>query len=270
MFKFSNIICSFITLFFLTLTLKLKAQNDSLPGFSVTERSGWVVIGWNNPFPEITQLIIQRSNDSTTGFRSIMAMPDPTAVSNGFVDKKGGTGGMFYRIFYVLPGGRYAFTASKKPLQMITEQKTTVDTKDTILATAFEKLNPRETFESVKKIALIESVGRKDGKEILDKGNSNLKITGTDSLAIFQPSAFIFSNEEGNLILLLPDAEKRHYHLHVFREDGTAMFKMKNIKERHLTVDRSNFYQSGWFRFELYDGELLKEKNRFFIPPEGR
>ena len=63
----------------------------------------------------ITQLIIQRSADSLTGFRSIVSMPDPTSSTNGFVDKKSGSKLFFYRIFYVMPGSRYVFSESKKP-----------------------------------------------------------------------------------------------------------------------------------------------------------
>jgi hypothetical protein len=48
------------------------------------------------------------------------------------------------------------------------------------------------------------------------------------------------------------------------------MFHMRNIKEPQLLIDRSNFLHSGWFKYDLYEDEKLKEQNRFFIPPEGR
>jgi hypothetical protein len=270
--------------------MRLQAQNDSLPKFSLIERNGWVIIGWNNPYPELTQLIIQRSTDSSTAFRSIMSMPDPTAVSNGYVDKKGGSSNMFYRIFYVRPGGRYTFTAAKKPLHLAPENQTSKSshTSNSINASieADPMLNSGKTIplgnvdaektmtvgnvDPEKRVALVEAMGRKSERETKDKTNASLKIENPEFVSVFQPSAFIFSNEEGNLVLLLPEAEKRLYHLHIFKEDGTPLFKMKNIKEKHLIVDRSNFYQSGWFRFDLFDGDHLKEKNRFFIPPEGR
>ncbi len=280
----------FILLLLSASNMRLQAQNDSLPKFSLIERNGWVIIGWNNPYPELTQLIIQRSTDSSTAFRSIMSMPDPTAVSNGYVDKKGGSSNMFYRIFYVQPGGRYTFTAAKKPLHLAPENQTSKSshTSNSINASieADPMLNSGKTIplgnvdaektmtvgnvDPEKRVALVEAMGRKSERETKDKTNASLKIENPEFVSVFQPSAFIFSNEEGNLVLLLPEAEKRLYHLHIFKEDGTPIFKMKNIKEKHLIVDRSNFYQSGWFRFDLFDGDHLKEKNRFFIPPEGR
>ncbi len=72
------------------LSLETVKAQDSLPAFTVKERNGMVIIGWLNPHPELTQLIIQRSVDSLTGFRSIVSMPDPTSVSNGYLDKKPG------------------------------------------------------------------------------------------------------------------------------------------------------------------------------------
>ena len=295
---------SILLLIFLLLSapnMRLQAQNDSLPKFSLIERNGWVIIGWNNPYPELTQLIIQRSTDSSTAFRSIMSMPDPTAVSNGYVDKKGGSSNMFYRIFYVQPGGRYTFTVAKKPLHLAPENQTSktsntsnsinvskeadptlnagktiplgnVDAEKTMTLGNVdpEKIMASGNIDPEKRVALVEAMGRRSEKETKDKTNASLKIENPEFVSVFQPSAFIFSNEEGNLVLLLPEAEKRHYHLHIFKEDGSPLFKMRNIKERHLIVDRSNFYQSGWFRFNLFDGEHLKEKNRFFIPPEGR
>jgi hypothetical protein len=260
----SNILCFCLILFCLLCKTELRGQSDSLPQFSLTERNGIVFIGWNNPFSEITQLIIQRSTDSTKFFKSIMSMPDPAAISNGYVDKKEGGAQQYYRIFYVLPGGRYTFTAARKPLHIAEKKTITLPTTDSVRSVPIVQINP---LDSVKKKGLIKLIGKKEDQK---ETNPTLKPDIPDNKPVFEPSAFIFSNEEGNLILLLPEAEKRHYHLHVFKEDGTPVFKMRNIIDRYLLVDRSNFYQSGWFKFELYEGAVLKEKNRFFISPEDK
>lgn len=260
----SNILCISLIFFGISVNTELRGQTDSLPQFSLTERNGIVFIGWNNPFEEINQLIIQRSSDSTKFFKSIMSMPDPSAISNGYVDRKEGGAQQYYRIFYVLPGGRYTFTAARKPLHIEDKKTTNVRPTDSIRSSPVVQINP---LDSVKKKGLIQQVGKKEDQK---ETNPGLKLDIPDNKPVFEPSAFIFSNEEGNLILLLPEAEKRHYHLHVFKEDGTPVFRMRNITERYLLVDRSNFYQSGWFKFELYEGTVLKEKNKFFIPPEDK
>ena len=53
-----------------------------------------------------------------------------------------------------------------------------------------------------------------------------------------------------------------------FDEDDKLLFELSEIRDPDLTLDKTNFRHSGWFRFELYDGDQLKEKNKFFIPKE--
>lgn len=246
------------------LSLDTVKAEDSLPTFTVKERNGMVIIGWLNPHPELTQLIIQRSVDSLTGFRSIVSMPDPTAVSNGYVDKKPGIANSFYRIYYVNPGGRYLFTAAQKPIKESASQsgnasvKTllTAENADTINGTGIRSLTPDKALK----------LKRDTGPGINPSGKLDDNIREN----AFNPSGLIFTNNEGNLIIALPDANRKKFSLRVFKEDGTPMFQMKNIKEPQLLIDRSNFLHSGWFKYDLYEDERLREQNRFFIPPEGR
>jgi hypothetical protein len=193
-----------------------------------------------------------------------MAMPDPTALSNGYVDKKEGADSMYYRIFYVLPGGRYAFTPAKKPIHIEDRKLPSPPISAPPSVNTEIKSVP---WDTIKKKTPVQMIGKRNDERAT---NPDLKEIGVENKLYFEASAFIFTNEEGNLILLLPDAEKKQYDLYVFNENGSPVFKMKNIKERYLLVDKSNFYQSGWFKFELYEGNRIKEKNKFFIPPDGQ
>ncbi|MFN5423415.1 MAG: hypothetical protein ACK5AO_09115 [bacterium] len=229
--------------------IQTRAQ-DSLPVFEVQERNGMVIIGWKNPYPELTQLVIQRSYDSTKGFKSIMAMPDPSSVSNGYVDKTINAVNQYYRLFYVQPGGRYFFTASVKPRRSEPQ---------------IEKVNPQpeNVFEKVYEVLPVASLNKKDK---LNKIAPTSTLESTLPENLFTPSTLIFSNKDGDLIVALPEANQKKYLLKVYRENGLAVFTMKDIKDPQLLVDRSNFYHSGWFTFELYEGGKIKEKNKFFIP----
>lgn len=246
------------------LSLEMVKAQDSLPAFTVKERNGMVIIGWLNPHPELTQLIIQRSVDSLTGFRSIVSMPDPTAISNGYVDKKPGVANSYYRIYYVNPGGRYLFTASWKPVKdsLKISPNLTLQTSsnelnvDTINASGKRGLTPDKALR----------IKRDTGTGI----NLSGKIDDNISENAFTPSGLIFTNNDGNLIIALPDANRKKFSLRVFKEDGTPMFQMRNIKEPQLLIDRSNFLHSGWFKYDLFEDERLREQNRFFIPPEGK
>jgi hypothetical protein len=81
-----------------SLVITTHAQ-DSLPNFTVQVNNGAIIIGWINPYNDIAQLIIQQSKDSIGGFRSIVTMPDPGAITNGFAYKKPNSENYFYRIF---------------------------------------------------------------------------------------------------------------------------------------------------------------------------
>jgi hypothetical protein len=51
-------------------------------------------------------------------------------------------------------------------------------------------------------------------------------------------------------------------------EEEEVLFELNNITEKALTLDKSNFIHSGWFRFELYNGDQLVERHRFYVPKD--
>ena len=76
------------------------------------------------------------------------------------------------------------------------------------------------------------------------------------------------SGKLGNIHIALPEAAKKHYTVKFFDENNKLLFELAEIKDPSLILDKTNFHHSGWFRFELYDGDQLKEKNKLFIPKE--
>jgi hypothetical protein len=85
---------------------------------------------------------------------------------------------------------------------------------------------------------------------------------------VYKTSVYVFTGKLGNIHVALPEAAKRHYTVKFFDENNKLLFELSEIRDPTLIVDKTNFYHSGWFRFELYDGDQLKEKNKFFIPKE--
>ncbi len=272
----------------LTLIANMVAAQTALPEFHVIQRNGWAVVSWNNTNKDLTQLIIQRSNDSLKSFRSIITMPDPTSATNGYVDKKPGSANAFYRIFYVMPGSRYVFTDAKKPIPEVQVPAKPVPAQQPVkLPPPTQPLREIKT-EPVKTIALVNTPAKpvmKDSSKILfnlpyqrvELKRENWKPVLTapkiDTIpgeALISPSAFIFTNADGNLIIALPEVNKKKFTLRVFREDKTLFFEMRHIRESQLLIDRSNFHHSGWFNYELLEADVIKEKNRFYIKPDGK
>lgn len=272
-----------LMLIFSALMMTVSGQS-TLPDFQVIQRNGVNIISWNNEIKEITQLIIQRSVDSLTGFRSIVSMPDPTSSTNGFVDKKSGSKLFFYRIFFVMPGGRYVFTESQKPnveipppvIQPAIKKQpipnpapVTVTTDPPITKKEVQVIIIKQPDTAVSRLSL---VYQKIGLSQYNWGTITI-LPKTENLLnddTFVLSSLIYTNGEGNLIISLPDAPKNRFTLRVFREDKSLLFEMKHIRENQLLVDRSNFHNSGWFRYELREGERIRERNRFYIKPDGK
>ena len=85
---------------------------------------------------------------------------------------------------------------------------------------------------------------------------------------VYKVSAYVYTGKLGNIHIALPDAPKRHYTVKFFDENNKLLFQLSEIRDPLLLLDKTNFHHAGWFRFELYDGDQLKEKNKFFIPKE--
>lgn len=85
---------------------------------------------------------------------------------------------------------------------------------------------------------------------------------------IYRISPYVFMGKYGNIHLSLPDAGRRHYSVKFFDDSDKLLFELSAIKDPAMILDKTNFIHSGWFHFELYEDNQLKEKNKLFIPKE--
>ena len=223
--------CLFILVFLLLSAISFG--QDTLPKFSVTNAgNNRVIIGWVNTYGLVKQISIQRSFDSLTNFKTILSVADPNSRQNGFADTKTPNDQMFYRLFVVLGEGQFFFTATKKAVV--------------------------DTFRLTK-------------GSLIDKAKDSTGIgikPGIPKRSDFVPSFYVYTNKDGYLFINLPDAEKKKYHIKFYEEDDNFLFELNNIKEPALTLDKSNFMHSGWFKFELYNDDKLVEKNKFYLTKE--
>jgi hypothetical protein len=87
-------------------------------------------------------------------------------------------------------------------------------------------------------------------------------------IEVYKISSYVYIGRYGNVHLSLPEAAKRRFSVKFFDENNKLLFELAEIKDPALILDKTNFHHAGWFRFELYDGDQLKEKNKLFIPKE--
>ncbi|HTE23480.1 hypothetical protein [Flavitalea sp.] len=284
-----------VLLFFLPAGL---IAQDTLPKFSASSRgNSRNLISWINAYPVVTQLNIQRSTDSARNFKTILTVPDPKLPQNGFVDTKAPIGNVFYRLFIVLDSGKYVFSRSQRAYldtsaEFGNESKNSAADRRVIVSANLNenetekikeklednrKAEPEKFFVLKRRDSVIAEYSQKYLRRfrdsVISRTKDTLVLNSIDTVVIkpfipipvYKPSQYVFTEKEGNVTIALPQALQKKYSIRFFEDDNSALFEIKHVKQVFLTLDKSNFHHAGWFKFELYEDENLKEKHRFFI-----
>jgi hypothetical protein len=225
----------YITFYFILASGACGFAQDTLPRITVRNVSNKVIISWRTTYgAKITNINIQRSADSLKNFTTIGTVLDPNNRENGFVDSKAPNPNMFYRVFVAFQGGSYVFTKSYRPY---------LDTSKAQLPVDFPVTDPQKTEQPV---------------------------TAEPGATGFIPSRYIFTGKENNIIIDLPDAHNTKYSIKFFDEDDNPVFEIAKVIDPYLIIEKVNFLHAGWFYFKLYENGVIKEKNQFYIPKEGK
>ncbi|MEO0066733.1 MAG: hypothetical protein RI983_2059 [Bacteroidota bacterium] len=78
------------------------------------------------------------------------------------------------------------------------------------------------------------------------------------------PSQYVFTNHLGNLFINLNNTQHKRYSLLIY-SGMKLLINLTNIQEDKIILEKSNFYHSGWYQFELYCDGILLEKNKFLL-----
>jgi hypothetical protein len=229
----------FIFCFFLSIVGFTSKAQDTLPKLTVKNISHKIIISWKTTYgANITAINIQRSSDSLKNFTTIGSVLEPMNRENGYVDTKAPGVNMFYRVFVAFEGGTYIFTKSYRP---VIDTAVIIVQKPVILPPSII-IKP----DTIKVVPI----------PVVPKG--------------FVASKYIFTGKENNVIINLPEAGKRLYTIHFFDEKDRPVFEILKIAEPYFIIEKVNFLHSGWFYFKLFEDTVLKEKNQFYIPKEGK
>ena len=222
-----------ILLFFIASSA--AAQQDTLPKFAAVKKpNGEIVLSWISTFKNVSQINIQRSKDSLRNFSTIHSVPNANSRSYSYIDKTAKNDSGYYRIFILFEGSNYVFTPSRK---------LTIDTSSTTAVMKEPANKPVQTQKEVEK---------DDKPYVAPK-------------PVWVPSVYIFTGDDGNPVIRLPDALSKKYSVRFLKENGSQLFVIPKITDTYLTLDKVNFMKSGWYHFELLEDGKLKEKNKFLI-----
>ena len=262
----------FIFLCFHFSYIAAQEQAPPLPEFTVQNTGkGKIRIGWVNPYGnDLIQINVQRSYDSLRGYRTMFSTPSPELPANGFLDNYVEGTKVYYRIFYMLSNNAYFFSKVKKvaPGYVDSSLNAAINVADTVSISYHDSVIARLPYSVFLKFR--DSVYSRTKDSLLAVGQNLVVLRPyIPKASEWRASQYMFTDRSGTLNLKLPHADEKKYALHVYEADGkTQLFFLKRITEPELTINKANFMHAGWFVFELYEDDKLRERNKFYIQKE--
>lgn len=146
------------------------------------------------------------------------------------------------------------------------------ENKNNVVAVAETKAPEKKIQSEVNAVIVTEPTAKEYQMEttrISNKKKSDGFIKDTANVVrpeTYTPSGFVFTNSDGNITIVLPSGRHGNFKIKFYEQSGDAMFEINDIKEHIFLLDKSNFLHAGWFRFELFEDGILKEKNKVRVP----
>lgn len=264
----------FLYPFLVAVAFKASAQKV-LPGITVKDFEGKIVVSWKNEYKNTVSAInIQRSFDSTKNYSTIGSVLNPQNFENGYADDKPPYTKMYYRLFISFEGGTYVFSSVARP-EKIRPVRDTMSTKaDSNIKFAWQ-VAPSADSAVEQKDQVLRDVKIRVNSSITDPGKKLPPRKDSISLKnnpeiITYPSQRIFTSRDNNVVIHLPDAMSNKYNVKFYDENMLFIFELTKLKEEFLIVEKVNFVHAGWFHFELFENGRLLEKNKFFIGKDSK
>lgn len=221
-----------------------------LPEITVSNISGKIVVSWKNEYADsVVTLNIQRSYDSLNNYSTIGSVLNPASIENGYTDQNPPYNKMYYRVFIAFAGGKYIISKPVRPVKEIFTDSTNQQQYSWMADQIADSTQP-EIILPPKIIKPIENNKTPAEPEIV------------------YPSKKIFTSKMSSIVIQLSDAAFKNYHLKIYDDTDKQVLELTKIKEDFLVLDKMNFMHSGWFSYELFDGNKIIEKGRFFVPKD--
>jgi hypothetical protein len=182
---------------------------------------------------------------------------NPQNTENGFVDEKPPYNKMYYRVFISFDAGAYVFGESERPVKETTHPLPIVNLDELKVIPPPEKTVSRPGTYTDRNRPPVAKDPVRPGTEIKTE-------------VITYPSRRIYTAREGNIQLNLANAEAKKYSVRFFDEADKPLFELNKIKDDLLIIEKVNFLHAGWFYFEVYESGKLIERNKFYIPKDGK
>ena len=262
----------FICLVFLSGAL---IAQPALPDFSIIKGpKNHSIISWRNNFgDQLSVLTIQRSSDSVRNFRTIYSVNNLSLQANAYTDNKPAPGQDYYRLYYMLKNGTYAFTKAKRvstgfvPEDLLTR----LDSRKMIRVTGAVL----GKYEYPSLFHLKDSVLNFTSDSLYFVNDSTIKYVKFNAVAAManaetsnlQPvSKFLYLNADSYIVLKFPEQELSHYSMTIYKQNGTSvLFKIPKFENSEIILNKTSFLSTGWYPYEIYKDGKLQERSRLEI-----
>ena len=172
------------------------------------------------------------------------------------------------------------FTGNGKPMNCKNEKSTTVFSSSYFLQTRTDK----GKYTIYKNNQLLFTLSEKAFRQFRDSIALQTKdtlFTARDGKVVIHPyrntstsqtqvnknnPPMVFTDKKGYVNLHLPQAIYFKYQVRFFDQPNQLLFSIQSPKEDKLVLEKSNFIRSGWFEYEVWLNDDLKEKGRIFLP----
>lgn len=264
-----------IWLFLLAVSFStLAIAQQPLPDFSIQKGpKNHTIISWRNNFGDmLTVLNVQRSGDSVKGFRTIYSVTNLTLSVNAYTDNKPQPGADYYRMYYMLKNGTYAFTKAKRiATGFVTDDLLSKLTGSQTITVNGE--NPRKVpLKSLSQLK--DSVTNFTSDSLFYVNDSTIQYVKYNAVAamagttenLIPVSKFLYLNTDNYIVIKLPENELNKYSMTIFKTDGrSTLFKIPRFDRSEIILGKSSFMHTGFYPYEIYkDGKLL-ERSRMEI-----
>lgn len=264
----------------LLLTFTVSRGQKVLPGVTIKKFNDRIIISWLNDYTQpLSNISIQRSYDSNRHFITIGSVLNPLNRENGFSDFQPPYDRMYYRVLITFEGGKYIYSESVKPEPDAQNEPSIHYSWQYVPPPVNEIPAQTDTFTSV----ITNPVKDFPQPAVIVKPVTTVPVTPPPPAPVkpavpnipkehpkeaAYPSQRIYTAKDNSIILDLPDAIGKRYSVKFIDETGKEIIHLNKIQEDHLILEKVNFIHSGWFSFELKEGNTVVEKNKIFIPKD--
>lgn len=223
-----------ITIILLGAAGQLRGQTKP-PEITVTPQNDRNEISWSLDYRDIHSIGIQRSSDSVYNYSTVGYAKEPGLKQNTFSDKGFPFGKNFYRLYLELPGGKLVYSKAAG----------VVDTLRTVVGVIVPPPAP---------------------VPIIPETPVKIEAPKKSGPPPYAPSLYVYTDQDGDVNINLPDVMQGHYSLKFFDTTGAQVFNIPSIAKNFLIIDKSNFMHTGWFKFELDEDGKPKLNWKLYIP----